>query len=66
MIAPMNTAPLQELTLSPWMLVVAVIVAGFVLYAAYKIGKFVLRVLAGLLFLAALAAVVWHLFFRGP
>ncbi|MBI4914120.1 MAG: hypothetical protein HY823_15435 [Acidobacteria bacterium] len=37
------------------------------LWLAYKIGKVVLRVLAGLLFLGAAAFVVWYFFIRsGP
>ena len=41
-------------------------VTGLVLllWVAYKIGKVVLRVLAGIAFLAAVAFAVWYLFLR--
>lgn len=35
-----------------------------VLWAAYRIGQVVLRVLAGLLFMALASLVVWYLFIR--
>jgi len=44
------------------------VVTGLVLllWVAYKIGKVVLRVLAGIAFLAAVAFAVWYLFLRPP
>ncbi len=48
-----------------WALSFAAVVT--LLWLAYKIGKVVLRVLAGLLFLGAAAFVVWYFLFRpGP
>jgi len=42
----------------------AVIGLVLLLWVAYKIGKVVLRVLAGFAFLAAVAFAVWYLFLR--
>ncbi len=43
-------------------IMVSLLVLG--LWVAYKIGKVVLRILAGLLFLGLAAYAVWHLFLR--
>lgn len=49
-------------------LTLALLAAGLValLWVAYNIGKVILRLLAGLLFLALVAAVIWAVFFRKP
>ncbi len=35
-----------------------------VLWLIYKIGKIVLRIAAGLLFVASIAALIWYIFLR--
>lgn len=50
--------------MSPLHAVIAVTALVLVLWVAYKIGRVVLRVLAGLAFLAAAAFVVWYLFLK--
>lgn len=52
--------------MNPFTLVL--LVAGLVtlLWVAYNIGKVILRLVAGLAFLALLAAVIWAVFFRKP
>lgn len=44
--------------------VIVVTALVLLLWVAYKIGRVVLRVLAGLAFLAAAAFVVWYLFLK--
>ena len=44
--------------------VIGITLLVLVLWVAYKIGKVVLRVLAGLAFLAAVAFAVWYVFLR--
>lgn len=50
------------------LLTLILLAAGLValLWVAYNIGKVILRLAAGLLFLAIVAAVVWSVFFRPP
>jgi hypothetical protein len=50
--------------MNPIQAVIAVTLLVLLLWVAYKIGKVVLRVLAGLAFLAAAAFAVWYLFLR--
>ena len=45
-------------------LVAAALVA--LLWVAYNIGKVILRLVAGLLFLALIAALIWIIFFKKP
>lgn len=48
------------------LLTLILLAAGLValLWVAYNIGKVILRLVAGLLFLAVIAAVAWAVFFR--
>lgn len=50
--------------MSPLHAVIAVTGLVLLLWVAYKIGRVVLRVLAGLAFLAAVALAVWYLFLK--
>ena len=45
-------------------IVIAALVGLAILWFAYKIGKIVLRVFAGLLFLGALGYGIWYYFLR--
>jgi len=49
---------------TPFQLVVGLVLALFVLWIAYKIGKVILRVVAGLLFLGLAGYGIWYLFLR--
>ncbi|MBL0210019.1 MAG: hypothetical protein IPQ13_03755 [Holophagaceae bacterium] len=46
----------------PWILTAFALLVG--LWLAYKIGKIVLRIAAGLAFLAFIAALIWYIFLR--
>lgn len=50
--------------MTPLELVLASILALLLLWIAYKIGKFVLRLCAGLLVLGAAAYLLWHFVLR--
>ena len=50
--------------LSTTQMVIFAIVAFVVLWLAYKIGKVILRIVAGLLFLGLAGYGIWYLFFR--
>lgn len=45
-----------------WILSAVVLLAG--LWLAYKIGRIVLRIAAGLAFMAFIAALIWYIFLR--
>jgi hypothetical protein len=47
-------------------IVIACLVGAAILWFAYKVGKIVLRILAGLLFLGALGYGIWYFFLRQP
>ncbi|BDU76555.1 hypothetical protein [Mesoterricola sediminis] len=49
---------------SPVQLVVGLVLVLFVLWVAYRIGKVILRVVAGLLFLGLAGYGIWYLFLR--
>jgi len=44
--------------------VAALVLLALVLWAAYRIGQVVLRILAGLLFIALFSAAIWYFFLR--
>ncbi len=50
--------------MTPTQTVIAVILLLLVLWLAYKIGKVILRVVAGLLFLGLAGYVIWYLLIR--
>ena len=50
--------------MNPLQIVILVSLLVLVLWVAYKIGKVVLRILAGLLFLSLALYAVWYLFLR--
>ena len=45
-----------------WILSAFVVI--LVLWLAYKVGKIVLRIAAGLAFMAGIAALIWYIFLR--
>lgn len=45
-----------------WILSAFVLILG--LWLAYKIGKIVLRIVAGLAFMACITALIWYIFLR--
>ena len=50
--------------LAPWQMAVAGAALVLLLWVAYRIGKVILRVVAGLLFLGLLVSGIWYLFFK--
>ncbi|HLO66273.1 MAG TPA: hypothetical protein VK188_04600 [Holophaga sp.] len=56
--------PAHAGSLTPFQMAVGLVLALFVLFVAYKIGKVILRVVAGLLFLGLAGYGIWYLFLR--
>lgn len=50
--------------LAPWQMAVAAAALVLLLWVAYRIGKVILRVVAGLLFLGLLVFGIWYLFLK--
>lgn len=50
--------------LAPWQMAVAAAALVLLLWVAYRIGKVILRVVAGLLFIGLLAFGIWYLFIK--
>jgi hypothetical protein len=50
--------------LAPWQMAVAAVALVLLLWVAYRIGKVILRVVAGLLFIGLLAFGIWYLFIK--
>ena len=50
--------------LAPWQMAVAAAALVLLLWVAYRIGKVILRVVAGLFFLGLLAYGIWYLFIK--
>lgn len=51
-------------SLSPVQMVIAAVCLMLVLWLAYRIGKVILRLVAGILFLGLVAYGIWYLFIR--
>ncbi|GEM_PF-4134793 len=56
--------PPEFVHLTTFQKVVAVLVILLVLWIAFKVGKVILRIVAGLLFLGLAAYGIWYLFLR--
>jgi hypothetical protein len=50
--------------MNPLKIVAAVLLFALVLWLAYRLGQIVLRIVAGLLFMALAGAIVWYVFIR--
>jgi len=44
--------------------ILSALIVLLVLWLAYRVGKFVLRIAAGLAFMALIAALIWYIFLR--
>lgn len=61
---PPTALPPEVNHLTPFQMIIAGAVLLLVLWMAYKIGKVILRIVAGLLFLGLAGYGIWYLFFR--
>jgi len=50
--------------LTPFQMVIGVVCVMLLLWLAYRIGKVILRLVAGMLFLGLLVFGIWYLFIR--
>jgi hypothetical protein len=61
---PTPALPPEVSHLTTFQMIIAGVVLFLVLWLAYKIGKVILRIVAGLLFVGLVGYGIWYLFFR--